>query len=583
MRNIIGETWYLWVKFDPRSPCHFRRRNTHLKPFRLREVKILRFLGPSSTWAYTRQVIVDIKKYLNQPDSPDIPIHTDGHAYEFDWSLAEDKPFSKRELPSWDYALYLMNTVKFHIGQLYHLFDEATFTEGLHAFYHDRASEIPHFNLWYIQYLLVITFGKLFLVQRAPEDPPPGAIFFARAMRLLPDIKDLYQDILLSLEILCGIALYLQCIDHRNTAYVYLGIALRIALTQGLHRDVDVESSSEHLSSRYRSIWWTLYILDRRFSSLMGAPISIQDSDVTMRLVNSEMADHRSEALVMNVKLSRIITSVLHCSVQRVLISLAELAPELQSRFGLSGSSEESISRVAGTLNLCYHQSVVLATRPVLVYILFEKLSVPSAGRAITEPIKALIKACFESAEKSLRILTALRSQDLLEAFLPFDIDCTHSSAFVILLIKAICLVPDISDCQTSYVDLATRILNTMIQKGSVTAQHRLSELQVLQDLLILLSERSTVLGEPESTDMVSRSGPMLGGARTDVDVDQSGIEGVSAFPYYVDAIGDTGLSSAEMLEVARLLEWGDLSAEMPSEETQQRQDIACDQENPSM
>lgn len=45
----------------------------------------------------------------------------------------------------------------------------------------------------------------------------------------------------------------------------------------------------------------------------MGAPISIHDSDVTMNLFNSGMADYRSEALVMNVKLSRIITSVLNC------------------------------------------------------------------------------------------------------------------------------------------------------------------------------------------------------------------------------------------------------------------------------
>ena len=167
-------------------------------------------------------MIVDIKKYLNQPDSPDIPIHTDGHAYDFDWSLAEDKPFSRRELPSFDHALYLMNTVKFHIGQLYHLFDEATFTDGLHAFYHGRVPEVSHSSLWYVQYLLVIAFGKLFLVQRAPEAHPPGAIFFARAMRLLPDIKDLYEDIFLSLEILCGISFYLQCIDHRNTAYIYV-------------------------------------------------------------------------------------------------------------------------------------------------------------------------------------------------------------------------------------------------------------------------------------------------------------------------------------------------------------------------
>lgn len=131
-----------------------------------------------------------------------------------------------------------------------------------------------------------------------------------------------------------------------------------------------------------------------------------------------------------------------------------------------------------------------------------------------------------------------------------------------------------------------------MIQRGSVTAQHRLFELQVLQELLILLLERSRAPGGPESTDVVSRSGPMPGGPRPDIDIDQSSIEGISAFTSYIDAVGDIGLSSTEMLEVARLLEWGNVLAEMPPEETQQQQqqqpwgvfqDVACYQENSSM
>ncbi|PYH94674.1 hypothetical protein BO71DRAFT_475541, partial [Aspergillus ellipticus CBS 707.79] len=158
------------------------------------------FLGPSSTWAYTHQVIVDIKKCVSLPDSPDVPPHVDGNAYDFDWTLVGDTPFTKRELPSLDHALYLMNTVNFHIAQLYHLFDEVFFTEGHYKFYENSTSEIPNYNLWYIQYLLVIALGKTFLVQRAPGDPPPGAIFFARAMKLLPDVKGLYHDTTLSIS-----------------------------------------------------------------------------------------------------------------------------------------------------------------------------------------------------------------------------------------------------------------------------------------------------------------------------------------------------------------------------------------------
>lgn len=85
-----------------------------------------------------------------------------------------------------------------------------------------------------------------------------------------------------------------------------------MALTQGLHREVDLEASDEE-SERYRSIWWTLYILDRRFSSLMGTPISINDADVTMGLPNSGILHQRCRTLGMHVRLSRIISNVLDC------------------------------------------------------------------------------------------------------------------------------------------------------------------------------------------------------------------------------------------------------------------------------
>ena len=68
-------------------------------------------------------------------------------------------------------------------------------------------------------------------------------------------------------------------------------------------------------SARYRSVWWTLYILDRRFSSLMGAPVSIHDADVTVPLPSSGDLSEGYEALAMHVKLSRVITSVLNCEI----------------------------------------------------------------------------------------------------------------------------------------------------------------------------------------------------------------------------------------------------------------------------
>ncbi|KAJ5499316.1 hypothetical protein N7453_008367 [Penicillium expansum] len=518
------------------------------------------FLGPSSTWAYTRQVIVDIQQHFNHPSIPEIPLHVDGNAYMFNLSDAGDTPFTKAELPSLDYALYLMNTVQFHIAQLYHLFDQKSFMDGLYQFYDCTVPEPPRSKLWYIQYLLIISFGKSFLMQKTAKEPPSGVVFFARAIKLLPDIQGLYDDPLLSMEILCAASLYLQCLDHRNLAYVYLGIALRMALTQGLHREVDLEASDEE-SERYRSIWWTLYILDRRFSSLMGTPISINDADVTMGLPNSGILHQRCRTLGMHVRLSRIISNVLDSvygsdgrlnqsfikSVQEVLRSLAALAPDLERQFKLNGSSGEPISRATGTLHLCYHQCVILATRPLLVHILFQRLST-SNNHTFTDPIIALTRKCFEAAHKSLQILSALRSQGLLDWFLPFDIDCTHSSAFVLLLIKSICPFPEISGYDMPQIDRSKEVLDSMIERGSVPAQYRQSELEIFQQLLRLFGEQDDQnLVPPE--EVVFQD-----------DAHQNGsFEETSTFSQFVDAVGDAGLSPSEMLEIARLLDWGDV------------------------
>jgi hypothetical protein len=66
----------------------------------------------------------------------------------------------------------------------------------------------------------------------------------------------------------------------------------------------------EH-SRRCNIIFWMVYILDREFGPLMGAPGSIRDDDITAK-EPSEM-DSSLEALNMslNVRLSRLVARIL--------------------------------------------------------------------------------------------------------------------------------------------------------------------------------------------------------------------------------------------------------------------------------
>ncbi|KAM0544500.1 hypothetical protein ACHAPJ_011794 [Fusarium lateritium] len=184
---------------------------------------------------------------------------------------------------------------------------------GLLSLYNDGPSPLNSENrMWYIQYFLVMALGKGLLTRGMSKAGSPGSEYFMRAMELFPDASGLYQDPILSIEVCCGLALYLQAVDHRNSAYVYLGLALRIALSQGLHRDIVGEFPDDPEVERYRNAWWTLYILDRKFSSLMGAPSSVHDSDISVPVPNERSGSPKSNALDMHIKLSRLIAKVLN-------------------------------------------------------------------------------------------------------------------------------------------------------------------------------------------------------------------------------------------------------------------------------
>ena len=252
-------------------------------------------------------------------------------------------------LPSLDYALYLTNTVKFHISQTYHIFDEQRFMQGLFALYNDGPPQLTRNNrMWFVQYFLVMALGKALLTRGMSKAASPGNEYFVRALELFPDANGLYQDSILSIEACCGLALYLQAVDHRNSAYVYVsallscitfhlwavdinsgyrclkvGLALRVALSQGLHRDLMGDRQDDADALRYRNAWWTLYILDRKFSSLMGAPISVHDSDISVPIPTDQTGLRKSNVLKMHTKLSRLMAKVLNSQSRALSLALA--------------------------------------------------------------------------------------------------------------------------------------------------------------------------------------------------------------------------------------------------------------------
>ncbi|PYH88464.1 C6 transcription factor [Aspergillus ellipticus CBS 707.79] len=492
------------------------------------------FLGPTSSWSFSRRVLNIVQAHISPDSSQPIPLAVDGDAYQVQWRHASsDEHPDTSGLPSLEHALYMVSTVQFHFSHLYRLFDEEDFLRHLYELYDGSATKVQESRLWYVQFLVVLAFGEAFLdpVRKAPNTAS-WTRYFSRAMALLPDITGLWQDPILAIEVLALIALYFHSVDMRDTAYCYIGHSMRMALVEGLHRAQPVEQLGQKLVDRCSNIWWTVYILDRQFSSLIGSPNSVRDDEITTLLWDPRSCSQTEAALGLHVKITQVISRVLNtvystdgtlggiflCKVRSVLHEMTNLSRELDEVFSHRfASSVDALSGVTTRLTLSCHLCIIVTTRPLVLSLLWERLSCFEAGtefRTLSPPVQALLQACTDSALKSLRILTALRDQNLLETFLPFDLENLFSSSFILSLISAI--LPDTLP-DPSYRDMGASLLNAMIDRGNRVAQLRKSEIELLEELIRPLVQRqadpgSYRLATPASQEGVSEV-PGIGAA----------------------------------------------------------------------
>jgi len=154
-------------------------------------------------------------------------LHFQGKVYDLDWdgtrSTSAFSNIDRATLPSPDHATYLINAVKFHCGQMFHLFEEQVFMDQFAQFHDPGSDKGKLMPLWHVHYLLVLAFGKAFLARSIKGRTPPGADYFVQAMKLLPDVTFLCTNPIETMEILCCAALYLQSVDFRSSGFRLVG------------------------------------------------------------------------------------------------------------------------------------------------------------------------------------------------------------------------------------------------------------------------------------------------------------------------------------------------------------------------
>lgn len=99
--------------------------------------------------------------------------------------------------------------------------------------------------------------------------PSPGAFsedalgisFYQQACKLLPDIITISSFESVQATLLIG--LYTLPLDASGLSYVYLNLAVRLAIQNGMHRRSHHNASVDATSEQSNWVWWTAYTMEK--------------------------------------------------------------------------------------------------------------------------------------------------------------------------------------------------------------------------------------------------------------------------------------------------------------------------------
>ncbi|KAK9428640.1 fungal-specific transcription factor domain-containing protein [Lipomyces doorenjongii] len=138
---------------------------------------------------------------------------------------------------------------------------------------------IPAQSPWHIVYYMVLAIGE-WVSGYGTDDH--SLYYEAAHTRIRTEILESGNMVIVQALLLLGN--YLQKRDRPNTGYNFLGIAYRVALGLGLHREISsAKDKFSFLLQRRRLLFWALYCFDSGFSITTGRPIMVADSFIDVR------------------------------------------------------------------------------------------------------------------------------------------------------------------------------------------------------------------------------------------------------------------------------------------------------------
>ncbi|KPM37662.1 hypothetical protein AK830_g8905 [Neonectria ditissima] len=295
-------------------------------------------------------------------------------------------------------------------------------------------------------YYLVLAIGA----QTGPEDKDGLAETLFNYARYLT-VETLMEDPdIPTIQAFALITMYLLGASRRNSAFMYLGMAVRAAYALGLHRK-DISALFPPVECRKRErLWKAIRILDLFMSASLGRPPSTSETRDTASKDDYSACNDLSmifESVLLDIYAKRMISTEV---IERISQHHRRWAAQSRDGFETDGIQSGEIIDVSdgtkqpnmGLLHLkqTAYWTIILLSLPFLLKDVSAHVDC-NPNSALTSQEKrvvssssnqVLVYACLEAAMHTVDLLQTMLSAELIPKRLPFMINAVFVSGLVL-------------------------------------------------------------------------------------------------------------------------------------------------------
>ncbi|KAJ9605007.1 Transcriptional activator [Cladophialophora chaetospira] len=436
-------------------------------------------------------------------------------------SLKRPASLALPQLPPYEFAKRLFAAQYIYIGTIFSFLQPHVFESRLQQIYSNTMNLNNHEDcLVFCQVLLIFAYGQMYSVnQWSGNEGPPGFTFFKHALWLLPDLY--HEGSVLFVEVLGLLSPYMQNLNRKDAAFQYIGLALRMAISLGLHQEVDDPSMDLVEREHRRRVWWSVYSMDRIISVKSGNPITIHDEDIDVPwpspIQGMDPDLSRPRVLAYYTQLSRILGRIgaeiyrkkvksgssLLSSVQSIMNDLANWLKGVPAELRIDFSAlDRPISREAVSTFLHYYQCINMTARPLLLSVTQRRLQATATGTApadwregMSPSVVSVVDSAISAACASTILMAAAAKQGLYATYGFMDGEHAFSASLTLVMVN---VAFPYNKRDAKAMETALSVLRGMAEKGNEYIQARLS---LLMNLRATIGRRSP-MARPQQADM---------------------------------------------------------------------------------